>query len=84
MGMFRPMVEAHGGKRLRKGKGFSIEELKKAKINLQFARSLGIAVDRRRHTVRKENIETLKNILNSLSTGSKQSRRKSKKDSNKE
>jgi len=58
---FLPIVKSpswrHG---LRKGKGFSIGEIKAAGINIDMAIKLGIPVDKRRKTIREENVETLK------------------------
>ncbi|WP_456474957.1 ribosomal protein L13e [Candidatus Pyrohabitans sp.] len=58
--MHRPVVKKSGGKR--KGRGFSLRELQKAGIAPLLARKLGIAVDKRRKSLRQENIEMLKRI----------------------
>jgi large subunit ribosomal protein L13e len=50
------------GKVLRKGKGFSLGELKEAGIGLEEARRLGVHVDRRRDTIHQENIEVLRDL----------------------
>ena len=48
--------------RYRKGRGFSIGELKDAKITIDEARNLGISIDKRRHSVHKTNLNKLKEI----------------------
>ena len=45
------------------GKGFSLDELKKAGSSLTEAVKLRIAVDPRRRTVHDENVEVLKPVL---------------------
>jgi len=57
------------GKVLRKGRGFSLEELKKAGIGLEEARRLGIYVDKRRSTVHQENIEVLQDLAELIRQG---------------
>ena len=47
----------------RKGRGFSLEELKEAKLSYQEARKRGISVDRRRKTKHIDNVKALKSIL---------------------
>lgn len=50
-GALRPVVRPGGRKyntRVRAGRGFTLEELKGAGLNPQFARSIGVAVDHRR------------------------------------
>ncbi len=74
--MLRPMVEAHKAKRLRKGKGFSLGELREGGLDPGVARRLGVAVDRRRRSVRKENVEALKSFLEALSPGREKPSRK--------
>ncbi len=61
----KPIVykPATGGLKTRIGRGFSIGELKEAGIDLKTARKLGIYVDRRRKSIHKENVETLKKYL---------------------
>jgi len=58
--MYRPVVKKADGKR--KGRGFSLRELQEAGITLIQAKKLGIAVDRRRKSLHKENVEELKRI----------------------
>jgi len=56
--------------RVRAGRGFSLAELKAAKINPQFARTIGIAVDKRRHPRSEEslqlNVERLREYMKNL------------------
>lgn len=66
-GLLRPIVRAQTVRyntKLRKGRGFTLEELKEAGIPKQLARSVGIAVDHRRknHSVEslQENTQRLK------------------------
>lgn len=56
-----PLVLGHG-KVLRKGKGFSLGELKEAGIGLEEARRLGVHVDKRRGTAHPENVEVLRDL----------------------
>lgn len=56
----RPIVHGQTRKyssKLRYGRGFSLQELAKAKITPQFARSVGIAVDHRRHDISEEALQ---------------------------
>jgi len=58
-GSLRPLVRAMSQKynsRVRFGRGFTLDEIKKAGLSTQFARTIGIAVDYRR---RNSNQETL-------------------------
>jgi large subunit ribosomal protein L13e len=55
----KPEVAKSNGK-LRKGKGFSIEELKKAGINRAEAKKLEIPVDKRRRTAHDQNVKAVK------------------------
>ncbi len=43
--------------KVRYGRGFSFEELRRAKISAQFARTVGIAVDHRRHDPNEETLQ---------------------------
>jgi len=56
--------------RVRAGRGFSLDELKAAKINPKFARTIGIAVDKRRHPRSDEslqlNVERLREYMKNL------------------
>lgn len=64
--MKRPIVKSPGRKVFRIGRGFSLGELAEVGLDIDKARRLGIAVDRRRRSVRKENIEDLKAYIKSL------------------
>ncbi len=55
----KPIVQRTTGK-MKRGKGFSPEELDKAGVNKLQARQMGLPVDYRRKTARDENVETLK------------------------
>lgn len=56
------IVSKKSGK-TRKGRGFSREELKEAKLNFQEALRLHLPVDTRRRTKHKENVKALKHLL---------------------
>ena len=59
--MLKPVIKHRGKKR--EGKGFSLKELKGAKLNRQKAKKLKIPIDVRRKTVLKENIDILKEFI---------------------
>jgi large subunit ribosomal protein L13e len=60
----KPIVKIpKAGYGFREGKGFSIGELKEAGLSVGKARALGLYVDVRRRSVRKENVEALKKFL---------------------
>ncbi len=63
--MLRPLVRGKT-KRMRKGKGFSLGELKRVGLNIKEAKKLGIAVDKRRRSTRDENIKLLKEFLSKV------------------
>jgi large subunit ribosomal protein L13e len=56
--MISPIVKR--GTRVKTGKGFSIDEVKEAGVNVGEARHLGVPVDQRRSTSYPENVEVLK------------------------
>ena len=53
----------HRRYRVRRGKGFSREELKALNLSLKMALRLGIPVDPRRRSRHDENVEALKRLL---------------------
>lgn len=57
----------------RAGRGFSLNELKEAGITIDAARKLGIFIDKRRRSCRKENAENLKRLLQKISSERKAS-----------
>jgi len=58
-----PIVES-GGK-IREGKGFSLAELKEVELTAGRAKRMGIPVDTRRKSLHDENVEALKEFLES-------------------
>ena len=50
----------------RKGRGFSLRELKEAGLDPKKARKLGIRVDKRRKSVHSWNVEALKKYIQQL------------------
>jgi large subunit ribosomal protein L13e len=59
-GSLRPVVRcptAKYNRKLRAGRGFTLDELKEAKINRHEAKSLGICVDHRRHNKSEESLQ---------------------------
>eukprot|EP00299_Pterocystis_sp_00344_P009535 c4045_g1_i1.p1 GENE.c4045_g1_i1~~c4045_g1_i1.p1 ORF type:complete len:208 (+),score=40.79 c4045_g1_i1:42-665(+) len=59
-GSFRPVVHsptARYGAKVRSGRGFTLEELKEAGINRKDAKTVGIAVDHRRHNNSEESLK---------------------------
>lgn len=61
--LISPVVESRG--KIREGKGFSGEELEAVELTPGKARRLGIPYDPRRKTSREENVEALKEYLES-------------------
>ncbi len=58
--LLRPLVHSmtrRYSSKVRYGRGFSLQELSKAKISPDFARTVGIAVDHRRHDASEENLQ---------------------------
>ena len=79
MRVVKPVVFKKGGKQ-RIGKGFSLGELKEAKLSIKRALKLGVPVDPRRKTVHEGNIKALNDLLETkkVSSESKRKRRKPK------
>lgn len=75
----KPAVYKKRGKQ-RIGKGFSIGELKEAKLNIKKALKLGVPVDPRRRTIHEGNVKALSDLLEAkkASAESKRKRRKPK------
>jgi large subunit ribosomal protein L13e len=57
----RPTIRS--GYRIRKGRGYSLGELKEAGIDLRVARKNGVPVDMWRQTKHPENVEHLKSAM---------------------
>ncbi|MGB9959076.1 MAG: ribosomal protein L13e [Candidatus Bathyarchaeales archaeon] len=72
-----PVVFKKGGKQ-RIGKGFSLGELKEAKLSVGEALKLGVPVDPRRRTTHEGNVKALKNLLETK-RGSSESKVKGRK-----
>ena len=53
-------------RKVRKGKGFSREELRSANLSVKEARKLGISVDERRSTMHEENVKTLRAFISEI------------------
>jgi len=58
----------HRKRRIRRGRGFSKNELKEVNVDLKSALKLGIPIDPRRRSKHKENIEVLRRYLETLKT----------------
>ncbi len=70
--MPKPIVKIpKAGYGFREGRGFSIGELKEAGLSVGKARTLGLYVDVRRRSVRKDNVEVLKSFLKEVEESSK-------------
>lgn len=82
-GLLRPVVHCQTiryNSKKRAGKGFTLEELKEAKINKREARSIGVAVDYRRKNrseeSKRENVARLEQYKSNLIVFPKKSNRK--------
>lgn len=53
-------------RKVRKGRGFSREELRSANLSVKEARKLGISVDERRSTMHDENVKTLRAFISEI------------------
>ncbi|TXT57673.1 MAG: hypothetical protein BAJATHORv1_10376 [Candidatus Thorarchaeota archaeon] len=60
------VVKSPGDKRPRRGRGFSIEEVKKADLTIDEARRMGLIVDIRRKSSYDENVEILKQYVKDI------------------
>ncbi|MEM2739764.1 MAG: ribosomal protein L13e [Candidatus Bathyarchaeia archaeon] len=74
--MKRPIVKRPGRGTFRIGRGFSLGEVIEVGLTIDKARRLGVAVDRRRKTVRRENIDALKAYIKGLNSSSTYDNRK--------
>ncbi len=65
--LLKPVVKIpKAGYGFREGRGFSIGELKEAGLSVNKARMLGLYVDTRRRSTRKDNVEALKRFLRAI------------------
>jgi|YelNatPaOPRAMG01_1025707.scaffolds.fasta_scaffold556066_1 large subunit ribosomal protein L13e len=62
--LIRPIVKHKSV--IREGRGFSLKELKEAGLTIDTAKKLNIAIDKRRSSLRKENVEKLKELIKNL------------------
>ncbi|MEM2849033.1 MAG: ribosomal protein L13e [Candidatus Bathyarchaeia archaeon] len=63
----KPVVKIpKAGYGFREGRGFSMGELKEAGLSVGKARMMGLYVDTRRRSIRKDNVEALKRFLKTL------------------
>ncbi|MEM3605009.1 MAG: ribosomal protein L13e [Candidatus Bathyarchaeia archaeon] len=63
----KPIVKIpRAGYGFREGRGFSIGELKEAGLSVGRARALGLYVDCRRRSIRRDNVEALKRFLKTV------------------
>jgi len=75
MTSIKPIIFKKGGKK-RCGKGFSREELKKARLSRREAVKLSIPIDSRRKTIHEENVNTIKELLKNKKKASKPKKKK--------
>jgi len=75
MTSIKSIIFKKGGKK-RCGKGFSREELKKARLSLREALNLSIPIDSRRKTFHEENVNAIKGFLKSKKKESKPKKKK--------
>jgi large subunit ribosomal protein L13e len=72
----KPTVKS--GFHIRKGRGYSLEELKEAGIDPRVARKNGVPVDVWRQTNHPENVERLKSSVNAIELKAKKGKKKKK------
>ena len=60
----KPLVKS--GYDIRTGRGFSLDELKEAKLDIWVARKKSVPVDVWRQTKHRENVEQLKSIVKTI------------------
>jgi ribosomal protein L13E len=78
MQVAKPTVR--NGNVVRKGRGYSLEELKEAGLDLRIARKGGVPVDVWRQTKYPENVEQLKSIRPAGSKPARKEKKAAKKD----
>jgi hypothetical protein len=61
-----PRVKSPAKAVVRRGRGFSIDEAKKAGLAIEEARRMGLIIDVRRKTTHEENVEALKEYIKDL------------------
>jgi len=76
LGALKPLVR-RPERKVRCGRGFSINELKEARVTLEQARKLKIRIDRRRSSNLPENVARLKEFSTSVKAVAKKESRKS-------
>ena len=70
MQLAKPNVRS--GRIIRKGRGYSLEELKESGLDPRIARRDGVPVDVWRHTIHADNVEGLKSIMKTPRQSAKQ------------
>ena len=55
--------KVYSNDKIRKGKGYSYKEIRKANLDVKSARKLGLRVDLRRSTVYEDNVESIKKSI---------------------
>ncbi|GEM_PF-1311315 len=63
----KPVIKRNFGYIVRKGRGYSLEELKEAGLDKNVARNNGVSVDVWRKTKLAENVEQLKPVAKTIS-----------------
>ncbi|MCS7114203.1 MAG: ribosomal protein L13e [Nitrososphaerota archaeon] len=78
MTAIKPLVFKKCGKP-RTGKGFSLNELKKAKLSVKTALKLQVPVDPRRRTIHEENVKALIDFIENKRVSSKPEKKRKEK-----